>query len=189
MKAAILVEQKKPLIVDKVSLPKELDIGQVLVKIDISGICGSQIGEINGVKGADKYLPHLMGHEGCGTVIETGPGVKFLKKNDFKLAATKFSISNSSERGGEIGWVKETLLSEELSKKLKTLEIGQISKPIKYPNGYLILKINEKKEMKQKIDINKELNEKIMFERKKQLNKFSLQYYKKLKQNTKVDEY
>lgn len=83
MKAAILVEQKKPLIVDKVSLPKELDIGQVLVKIDISGICGSQIGEINGVKGADKYLPHLMGHEGCGTVIETGPGVKFLKKNDF----------------------------------------------------------------------------------------------------------
>ncbi len=83
MKAAILVEQKKPLIVDKVSLPEELDIGQVLIKIDISGICGSQIGEINGVKGADKYLPHLMGHEGCGTVIETGPGVKFLKKNDF----------------------------------------------------------------------------------------------------------
>ncbi len=115
--------------------------------------------------------------------------VEFLKKNDFKLAATKFSISNSSERGGEIGWVKETLLSEELSKKLKTLEIGQISKPIKYPNGYLILKINEKKEMKQKIDINKELNEKIMFEKNKQLNQFSLLYYKKLKQNTKVDEY
>ena len=83
MKAAILVEQKKPLIVDKVCLPEELDIGQVLIKIDISGICGSQIGEINGVKGADKYLPHLMGHEGCGTVIETGPGVTFLKKNDF----------------------------------------------------------------------------------------------------------
>ena len=82
MKAAILVEQKKPLIVDSVSLPTELDIGQVLVKINVSGICGSQIGEINGVKGEDKYLPHLMGHEGCGTVLETGPGVKFLKKND-----------------------------------------------------------------------------------------------------------
>jgi len=82
MKAAILVEQKKPLIVDTVSLPEELEIGQVLVKIDISGICGSQIGEIYGVKGEDKYLPHLMGHEGCGTVVETGPGVKFLKKND-----------------------------------------------------------------------------------------------------------
>ena len=43
--------------------------------------------------------------------------------------------------------------------------------------------------MKQKIDINKELNEKIMFEKNKQLNQFSLLYYKKLKQNTKVDEY
>jgi len=82
MKAAILVEQKQPLIIDKVELPTELKVGQVLVKIDVSGICGSQIGEINGVKGKDKYLPHLMGHEGCGTIIETGPGVKFLKKND-----------------------------------------------------------------------------------------------------------
>lgn len=115
--------------------------------------------------------------------------VEFLKKNDFKIAATKFSISNSSERGGEIGWVKETLLSEELAKKIKSLETGQISKPIKYPNGYLILKLNEKKEMKQKIDISKELNEKIMFEKNKQLNQFSLLYYKKLKRNTKVNEY
>ncbi len=115
--------------------------------------------------------------------------VEFLKKNDFKIAATKFSISNSSERGGEIGWVKETLLSEELTKKIKSLKTGQISKPIKYPNGYLILKLNEKKEMKQKIDISKELNEKIMFEKNKQLNQFSLLYYKKLKRNTKVNEY
>ncbi len=82
MKAAILVEQKQPLIIDEVELPTELKVGQVLVRIHVSGICGSQIGEINGVKGKDKYLPHLMGHEGCGTIIETGPGVGFVKKND-----------------------------------------------------------------------------------------------------------
>lgn len=82
MRAAILVEQKKPLVIDEVELPETLDYGQVLVKIFYSGICGSQIGEINGVKGEDKYLPHLLGHEGSGVVMKIGPGVKFIKPGD-----------------------------------------------------------------------------------------------------------
>ena len=81
-KAAILVKQKNDLIVDNIQLPEKLEVGQVLVKIIVSGICGSQIGEINGVKGKDNYLPHLMGHEGCGEVIEIGPGVKTLNEGD-----------------------------------------------------------------------------------------------------------
>jgi S-(hydroxymethyl)glutathione dehydrogenase/alcohol dehydrogenase len=75
MKAAILVELNKPLVVDNVRLPEELNVGQVLVRVYFSGICGSQIGEISGVKGDDKYLPHLLGHEGSGVVIEVGLGV------------------------------------------------------------------------------------------------------------------
>ena len=59
-KAAILVEQNKPLVIDNIFLPKELLVGQVLVKLHTSGICGSQIGEIRGVKGEDKFLPHLL---------------------------------------------------------------------------------------------------------------------------------
>ena len=82
MKAAILVEQNQPLIIDDIDLPSQLAPGQVLVKIHASGICGSQLGEIAGIKGQDKYLPHLMGHEGCGTILEIGPGVKYLKEND-----------------------------------------------------------------------------------------------------------
>lgn len=81
-KAAILIEQNKPLIVDDIVLPNKLDIGQVLVKVHASGICGSQIGEIKGVKGEDQYLPHLMGHEGCGTVLSVGPGVQNVIKGD-----------------------------------------------------------------------------------------------------------
>jgi len=68
-RAAILVEQKKPLVIEEVELPA-LKLGQVLVKVLASGICGSQIGEINGVKGPDRFLPHLLGHEGCGEVLE-----------------------------------------------------------------------------------------------------------------------
>ncbi|MBU2629145.1 MAG: zinc-binding dehydrogenase [Proteobacteria bacterium] len=82
MKAAILNELGKPLVIDEVELPKKLSVGQVLVKVFFSGICGSQIGEINGVKGEDRFLPHLLGHEGSGEVIETGPGVRFVKQGD-----------------------------------------------------------------------------------------------------------
>ena len=81
-KAAILVEQRKALLVDEVKIFNKLDVGQVLVEVLVSGICGSQLGEISGVKGPDKYLPHLMGHEGCAKVLETGPGVKNLKADD-----------------------------------------------------------------------------------------------------------
>ena len=82
MKAAILVEQKKPLVIADIKLPDQLDYGQVLVQVMYSGICGSQIGEIDGVKGPDKYLPHLLGHEGGGIVLRTGPGVTRVKKGD-----------------------------------------------------------------------------------------------------------
>mgnify|MGYP001420125552 FL=1 len=115
--------------------------------------------------------------------------LKYINKNDFKSASAKFSVSNSANRGGEIGWIKETVLSKKLLNIIYDLKKGQISKPIKYPNGYLILKINDLKEMKQIIDINKELDEKIRFEQNRQLNQFSLLYYKKLKQNTKINEY
>jgi S-(hydroxymethyl)glutathione dehydrogenase/alcohol dehydrogenase len=83
MRAAILVEQRKPLVIDEVDLPETLDYGQVLVRIFFSGICGSQIGEIDGAKGEDKFLPHLLGHEGTGEILAVGAGVKFVKEGDF----------------------------------------------------------------------------------------------------------
>jgi S-(hydroxymethyl)glutathione dehydrogenase/alcohol dehydrogenase len=82
MKAAILVELGKELVIDEVTLPEKLEPGQVLVKVLYSGICGSQIGEINGVKGEDRFLPHLLGHEGSGEVVETGPAVRYVSAGD-----------------------------------------------------------------------------------------------------------
>jgi S-(hydroxymethyl)glutathione dehydrogenase/alcohol dehydrogenase len=82
MRAAILTELGKPLDIAEVGLPETLDVGQVLVKVHYSGICGSQLGEIDGAKGEDKYLPHLLGHEGSGTVLDCGPGVRHVKPAD-----------------------------------------------------------------------------------------------------------
>ena len=95
--AAILVEQEKPLIIDEVTLPENLNIGQVLVEVYVSGICGSQIGEIDGVKGKDKFLPHLMGHEGCGRVLDIGPGVTKLKKGEKVVLHWKKGFGINSE--------------------------------------------------------------------------------------------
>jgi S-(hydroxymethyl)glutathione dehydrogenase / alcohol dehydrogenase len=80
--AAVLVEQNAPLEIKRLTLPSELAFGQVLVKLHYSGICGSQLGEIDGVKGPDKFLPHLLGHEGSASVIDIGPGVTSVIEGD-----------------------------------------------------------------------------------------------------------
>jgi len=82
MKSAILVKSKKPLIVTEVELPRDLEFGQVLVKVCYSGICGAQINEIDAIKGPDKFLPHLLGHEGSGVVEKVGKGVTTVKNGD-----------------------------------------------------------------------------------------------------------
>jgi len=82
MKAAVLVESKQPLIVTDFKLPNKLEFGQVLVDVHYSGICGAQINEIDAAKGPDKFLPHLLGHEGSGVVQEIGFGVTTVKEGD-----------------------------------------------------------------------------------------------------------
>ena len=72
---------------------------------------------------------------------------------------------------------------------MRNKEKESLTEQIKIPSGYLLLKINDKREIKQKINIDKELNELKKFETSKQLNQFSLVYYKKLKQNTIINEY
>lgn len=83
--AAILVEQRQPLEISEVEIPP-LTYGQVLVDIAATRICGSQIGEIDGVKGPDRWLPHLLGHEAGGTVLEVGPEVRHVKAGDRVVA-------------------------------------------------------------------------------------------------------
>jgi len=60
----------------------QLRFGQVWVQVHYSGICASQVHEIDGLKGPDPFLPHLLGHEGSGTVLEVGEGVRFVKPGD-----------------------------------------------------------------------------------------------------------
>ena len=80
-KAAILTEIKKPLEITDLEVP-ELKSGQLLVKMFYSSICGTQINEINGLKGKDKYLPHTLGHEGYGEVVDIAKGISKVRVGD-----------------------------------------------------------------------------------------------------------
>ena len=81
-KAAILAQSRQPLVVDEIAFPETLGVGQVLVKVLYSTICGAQLNEIAAAKGPDKFLPHLLGHEASARVIEIGPGVTNVKPGD-----------------------------------------------------------------------------------------------------------
>jgi S-(hydroxymethyl)glutathione dehydrogenase/alcohol dehydrogenase len=81
-KAAILAHSRQPLVIDEITFPDALDAGQALVKVLHTTICGAQINEIDAVKGPDKFLPHLLGHEASAEVIEIGPGVTHVKPGD-----------------------------------------------------------------------------------------------------------
>ena len=82
MKAAVLCELNRPLAVEPdIGIPP-LKPGQVLVRVAYSGVCHSQLMEVRGKRGADPYLPHLLGHEGSGYVEDTGPGVSKVQRGD-----------------------------------------------------------------------------------------------------------
>ncbi len=82
MRAAVLYGINKPLVVETLNVP-EPGFGQVLVKLQVSGICHKQIEEIQGHRGNDQFLPHTLGHEGAGIVKAIGPGVTKVSPGDY----------------------------------------------------------------------------------------------------------
>jgi len=82
IKAAVLTELGKPVeIIENIKLP-ELQYGQVLVRVDYAGVCHSQLMEVRGKRGDDPWLPHMLGHEGTGQVVDIGDGVKKVQAGD-----------------------------------------------------------------------------------------------------------
>ena len=114
--------------------------------------------------------------------------LKNISSSGFKNSANFFSISNSSKFGGQIGWISENQLNEMMLKEIKTLKLNQITRPIQTSSGYLILKLNNKKNKEVTVDIKKAINQTISQERNRQLNQFSLIYYNKIKQNIFISE-
>ena len=106
----------------------------------------------------------------------------------FENAANIHSIAESSKFGGDIGWIDEQQLSVKINETIKELKINDISKPIKIPNGFLILKIKNKRQEKIELDKKKLLDEAIVFETNRQYKQFSIIYFNKIKLNSIISE-
>ena len=113
---------------------------------------------------------------------------KSIDKNGFENSALIYSISESSKNGGNLGWINESAISKKIEAKLSLLNIGEITKPLIIPGGFLIIKINNLKEENVKVDIDKELEKVVDIKVNEQLNQFSNLYINKIKKNIIINE-
>jgi len=111
-----------------------------------------------------------------------------IMNTNFYRAAIIYSISETSVDGGKIGWIKENSLSVKIKNELKKIKIGEITKPIQIPGGFIILKIEDKKETALKLDIDKEIESVVKRKTNEQLNQFSNIYFNKIQKNISINE-
>ena len=114
--------------------------------------------------------------------------LKTINEKGFENAANIFSVSGTAKFGGEVGWIKTTQLSNNVLEKLSGLEINKVSKPIQIGNNYIVLKIKEKKIVKENINLEAELNKLKQQETDRQLNQYSLIYFNKVKKGIFINE-
>ena len=109
--------------------------------------------------------------------------VKSINEIGFKNSAATYSFSESAKIGGDIGWINENSLNDNIKREINTLQIEEITKPIILSNGILVLKLINIKNSEVNIDIENELKKAINYERNRQLNQYSKIYYNKTKKN------
>ena len=109
--------------------------------------------------------------------------VKSINEIGFENSAATYSFSESAKIGGDIGWINESSLNNNIRKNINGLKVGEFTKPIILSNGIMILKLINTKNSEIAIDIENELKKAIKYERNRQMNQYSKIYYNKIKKN------
>ena len=112
-----------------------------------------------------------------------------IKKINFSQTALAYSASNTANKGGKLGWVAESILSEKIFNELKDLKIGEHTNPILVPGGFLILKLLDLREISKDFDFDKEVKKIVREKTNQQLNRFSNIYFNKVKKNITINEF
>ena len=113
---------------------------------------------------------------------------KSINEVGFENTANIFSVSPSSKFGGKIGWIEKNQLSDVLLKEIIKIKKNELTKPVQTNNGYLIIKLNDKRIVNAEINFEDEFKKLVNFEREKQYNQISNIFYNKIKQNTYISE-
>ena len=113
---------------------------------------------------------------------------KEIKDKGFSQTALSYSISDTSNKGGELGWVSETIMSQKIKNEVKKIKVGDYTNPIVIPGGFLIIKIEDIREKDNSSDLNNEVEKIIKDKTNEQLNQFSNIYFNKIKKNIVINE-
>ena len=113
---------------------------------------------------------------------------KSIKEINFAQTALAYSISDTANKGGKLGWISESILSEQIYKKIKKLNVGEHTSPILVPGGFLILKLLDFKEVNKEFDIENEVEKIVKEKTNLQLNRFSNIYFNKVKKDIAINE-
>ena len=111
-----------------------------------------------------------------------------IQKTNFSKAALIHSISDTANKGGQLGWIKETSMSKKIKNLLQNIDIGNHSNPIVIPGGFLILKIENVREIDVNFDLNEEVDKIVKEKTNEQLNQFSNIFFNKIKKNITINE-
>ena len=164
---------------------KNLNINEVQLKNNI-------IDQFNSKKRKNEYnLSEILFTESISENFEIkyNKVIKSINEIGFENSANIFSVSNTAKNGGLIGWINELQLNNQIKKNIKNLNVNEVSNPIRVSNGYLLIKLNNKRELKEKINIEQELKKLIKLETNRQLSNFSMIFFKRLRKNIKINEF
>ena len=111
-----------------------------------------------------------------------------INKKNFSQTALEHSISESANKGGKLGWIKEASINVKIKKSLNQTEIDNYTSPIVIPGGFLILKLEDIRETNINYDLNDELQKIVKKQTNEQLNQFSNIYFRKVKKDVLINE-
>ena len=113
---------------------------------------------------------------------------KEIKEKGFSQTALTYSISDTSNKGGKLGWVSETIMNKKIKNEVKKIKVGNYTNPIVIPGGFLIIKIEDIREIDNSSDLNDEIEKIINDKTNEQLNQFSNIYFNKIKKDMVINE-
>ena len=131
-RAAVLEKIGGPLVIRDLDMPK-LHENQVLIKVMFSGVCRSQVMEVDGGRGSDHWLPHLLGHEGSGIVLNVGLNVKKVKKGDEVILG--WVQGEGADAPGAIYTIDNQIVNSGKVTTFSNYTIASESRVYKKPNG------------------------------------------------------
>ena len=112
-----------------------------------------------------------------------------INKIGFEETAKIHSVSESKKKGGEIGWVNKSQLSNKISEQIEKINVGEVTDPITVPGGFILIKLKDKKNQLLEINENEQFKKAVNFEKNRQLTMYSTLHYKRIFNKAIINEF